>query len=254
MSDRTLAVFSHPNHEVAVYGLVARLKPFVAYLTDGGGGERLAQTGRGLEAAGVTLGVSHLGRTEESFYQAVLGRDATFFSRVTDELALVIERVSPDRILCDAVEHYNPIHDMALPVTLLAARRALSKADILAVPLVYQASGTPERYVYQRALPEDLDAETGFPLSAEEGAAKVAALSGIYTALMGQMAIPPEAVEECCRVERLVRPRSPLTVPGPGCAVRYDRRGAEAVAAGRVREAITHRAHYLPLVREVLFR
>lgn len=254
MPDFTLAVFSHPNHEVAVYGLVRRLKPAVAFLTDGGGGERLAQTGRGLDAAGVSGRVTHLGGTEESFYRAVLGRDAAFFGAVAEELAAVIKRLRPDRILCDAVEFYNPVHDIALPVTLLAARRAGSKADILAVPLVYQASGSPERYVYQRALPEDEGVETGFPLSGQEGSAKLAALSGIYTAVMEQMAVPRAAIEECCRVERLVRPRSPLAPPDPGCAVRYDRRGAEAVAAGRAREAITHAGHYVPLVRELLFR
>jgi hypothetical protein len=33
---RRLMVFSHPNHELAVYGLVQRLRPHLLYLSDGG--------------------------------------------------------------------------------------------------------------------------------------------------------------------------------------------------------------------------
>lgn len=32
---RRLAVFSHPAHELAVWGLMQRLQPYALYLTDG---------------------------------------------------------------------------------------------------------------------------------------------------------------------------------------------------------------------------
>ena len=43
-SASTIAVFSHPNHELAIFGLLQRLRPRLIYLTDGGGPERVAQT------------------------------------------------------------------------------------------------------------------------------------------------------------------------------------------------------------------
>lgn len=249
---KTLAVFSHPNHEIAVYGIVCRTRPAIAYLTDGGGGARLVQTGKGLEAAGISSGVTYFNHTEESFYQAILRRDVAFFDQVASSLAEVILECSPDQILCDAVEYYNPIHDIALPVAFLAARKARSTVPLFAIPLVYQSSGAPERFVFQRALDGDRQFELIYQLQEPERSKKRLALADIYTALMAQMAFPPDVLERGCLEEHVVIAGSPLPVVDRSCVIRYDRRGQEAKKSGLVQDAITYEGHFLPLVKELV--
>jgi hypothetical protein len=251
---KTLAVFSHPNHEIAVYGLLRRARPRVVFLTDGGGGDRLAQTGDGLRAAGIfSTRISYFGSTEEAFYRAILEKNAAFFHIAAARLADIIKEEAPGQILCDGVEYYNPIHDIALPIVLLATRKADTSAPVFAVPLVYQAAGSPESYVFQRSLPEQRSREQSVSLEEEEGRVKRAVLKSVYTALTQQMGFPAEVVDQCCRVERVVVPAaSPLAPVDPHCVIRYDRRGDEARRAGQVDKAITYEGHFLPLVRELL--
>lgn len=254
-SHRMLAIFSHPNHEVSIYGILHRSRAKVMFLTDGGGGDRLAQTKKGLE----NLGTSYLDCTEDSFYRAILRKDTAFFDAVALRMAAVIRDLQPTKILCDAVEYYNPIHDIALPLTLLAARRAacsdlrlISQVQIFAVPLVYQNEGPSESYVFQRSLPGQRFLEQSFELEPEEGRDKRRALENQYAALMSQMRFPPEVIDQACRTEYVVPARSPLDVVDPSCAIRYDRRGSEAKKGGFVDENITYDGHFIPLVRELL--
>ena len=54
-NSRSLVVFSHLNHELAIFGLVQRLRPNLIYLTDGGGKDRIGQTKAGLEQIGLSV-------------------------------------------------------------------------------------------------------------------------------------------------------------------------------------------------------
>lgn len=247
-SNRMLAIFSHPNHEVSIFGIIRRSRARALFLTDGGGGDRLAQTKKGMEG----FVSSYLDCTEDSFYQAILRKDTSFFDTVAFRMASVIAELQPTKILCDGVEYYNPIHDIALPLTLLAARKAACTAAIFAVPLVYQAEGSPESYVFQRSLPAQRFLEQAFLLEPDESLAKHEALSDNYTALMSQMRFPPEVIDQACRTEHVVPARSPLDVVDPSCTIRYDRRGADAKKGGFVQENITYEGHFLPLVRELI--
>jgi hypothetical protein len=47
-----LFVFSHPNHEGAVLGMVQRLRPHLVFLTDGGGERRVNETRAALPEPG----------------------------------------------------------------------------------------------------------------------------------------------------------------------------------------------------------
>lgn len=250
LNAKTLAVFSHPNHEMAVYGLLRTLKPAVCFLTDGGGGDRLAQTRLGLDAAGIA-DATYLDHSEASFYKAVLGRDVKFFQDVAAQVTEIIREKAPEQILVDSVEYYNPIHDIALPIIQAAVKPLGICPRILAVPLVYQGAGT-DSFVFQRSLPGDRAIEESFIMSAKEGLIKRAALSDIYTALMGQMKFPFSVIDQACREEHVVPAGSPLTTPDLHCRIRYDERGLAAKKAGLVQEAILYGEHFLPLVKTLL--
>lgn len=257
---RTLCCFSHPNHEAAVYGLVCRLKPACVYLTDGGGGARAAQTAAGLRAAGVPrFAWDEFGIKEDFFYNALLGTQnlALALDEVALRLADVIAAYKPQQILCDAVEYYNPIHDLTLPIVLAARRCAGNVAQVFEVPLVYQACAPAGAvYVYQRALPGRRGEEAALPLAAWERAVKLGSLEGNYTALAALVGYPdkftPEEAHRVGEVEHIVLWGNPLAGPDPRAILRYDWRGAALKAGGKVEAAITYAGHYVPLVRALL--
>jgi hypothetical protein len=117
-------VFSHPNHELAVFGLVQRLHPHLIFLTDGGGAERVGQTERGLERIGLRDRAHFLNYTEAAFYEALIEGDVHLFREVARNLRAWLDCIRPAQVLCDAVEFYNPVHDLSLPIALAAVADA----------------------------------------------------------------------------------------------------------------------------------
>ena len=108
-------VFSHPNHEVAVLGTIFRLRPHIIYLTDGGADARVAETKEALRSY-QPASVHYLNHTEQSFYDALLGEDLPFYRAVSQEIRSLFRNLDGDAIYCDAVEFYNPVHDITLPI------------------------------------------------------------------------------------------------------------------------------------------
>jgi len=250
LTAKTLAIFSHPNHEMAIYGILRAIKPPVVFLTDGGGGERLSQTRLGLDAAGIHDAI-FLGHSQDSFYKAILRKDVTFFLEVAAQVAEILREKKPEQLLVDGVEYYNPIHDLALPISQVARRICGEPFRILAVPLVYQSAVGLHSLVFQRSLPGDRSIEQKVPLNAREGMIKRAVLSDIYTALMKMMGFPYPIVDQACREEHVVPAGDPLALPDIHCRIHYDDRGLAAKKAGLVPEAILYEAHYRPLVRDL---
>src|SRR5262245_11842031 len=105
-------VFSHPNHEIALFGWLHRTKPPIVYLTDGGGEARVAQTRAGLRSIGCLDRATFLGHTEASLYEALLGRDLRFWRALAEQVRAALAVHAPRQVFCDAVELYNPVHDM----------------------------------------------------------------------------------------------------------------------------------------------
>ena len=63
-----------------------------------------------------------------------------------------LREIKPRQVLCDAVEFYNPLHDMSLPIV-AAALNGGADAAVFEVPLVYQKSAKEEAYEVQRMPP-----------------------------------------------------------------------------------------------------
>ncbi len=247
----TLAVFSHPNHEMAVYGVLQRLRPALVFLTDGGGEARIEQTKQGLMKIGLHHRALFLDYTEQSFYRAILNRDTEFFRGVIAKVRKAVEILTPAQVLCDAVEFYNPVHDIAMPVALAAYGNGES---VFEIPLVYQVAGEgPEQYAIQRVPPECWNQQVFVSLTDDELKMKRDAFDSVYSILkdvvMNGLRCAPDDV---VRQESLVHARYPLRSPEPTCAIRYDWRAKKLLAEGKVKEAITHEGHYVPLVESLL--
>jgi hypothetical protein len=244
-----LNVFSHPNHELALFGMEQRLKPHFVYLTDGGGEDRVQQTYEGLRSMGL-LGRAHfLNHPEHDFYDRLLDVDAEFFVDVAEQLRQIIDQIKPDIICCDAVEFYNPVHDVALPIVRAALRGFAGKPVVYEIPLVYQQPlEDGVSYVCQR-IPGSRAADCHrLELKPEELSNKLNARQGIYTLLGEQMGATLQDLSSAhLGVEEVALARMRVPQVAEDQVLRYEWRAEKLLREGKIDRMIRYRENYLPV-------
>jgi hypothetical protein len=241
-------VFSHPNHEISMLGTIGRSSPSVIFLTDGGSEERIRETQLGLSAYLPPEAVHFLMRPEQSLYEALLRHDTDFYRRLSNEVGAIIERTGSTKIYCDAVEFYNPVHDMTLPVV-RAALHGFGDVPVFEVPLIYQKASPPDSFELQR-VPPSLEARSvSVDLTREELAKKLSVVhADVYGALFTQLApLILQALPARAGREQFLKARTELPKPEPDQMLRYDRRGLALKSSGAVSEAIAYQRHYAPM-------
>ncbi|MEE8201393.1 MAG: hypothetical protein V3R29_09530 [Candidatus Acidoferrales bacterium] len=249
---RRLLVFSHPNHELAVFGLTQRYRPHIVYLTDGGGEHRVGETRRGLETLGLLGQARFLNHSEKAFYQALLDQDTDFYRQVAAQVAQLMETVQPEQVFCDAVEFYNPVHDISLPIT-RAAVGTHKHIPLFEMPLIYQKPTETETYDVQRFPASRRHGAIELRLTPEELETKIKARDEIYSQLRNQMGrticdLPPAHLGL-----EMVRPaESALPTAKPDQVLRYENRGRRLQERGEVQRVITYADHYLPVASALL--
>src|SRR5437867_5093850 len=249
---RTVAVFSHPNHELAIFGFLQRLRPRLVYLSDGGGEERLAQTRRGLESIGLLDRAHFLNFKENLFYQALLASDFAFYDEVAGSLRAIFQAVRPLRVLCDAIEFYNPVHDLSLPLV-RAALGAPAGTEIFEVPLLWQRPTGADAYEVQRLPASRRGEQIELRLSQQELGAKVSARDEIYSILVDQIGpMISQLPVAHFAVEVIAPARSSLPAPAGENALRYELRAKVLLERGEIERGITYAQHYLPLAASLL--
>jgi hypothetical protein len=262
----TVVVFSHPNHEIAIFGLLQRLKPHLVYLTDGGGEKRVEQTRQGLKSIDLLDRAHFLNYTENSFYEALLTCDFAFYEKVASQVQALFQVIRPLQVLCDTIEFYNPLHDMSLPIVRAALRKSAS-AEIFEVPLVYQKPAETEAYELQRMPASRRGEQIEFQLSQQELAAKVSARDQIYTILIEPTGLrPPTIVPQFDRHPHVTLGALILALPlthialeviAPACSslptpdgeqvLRYEQRAQILRERGKIEREITYAQHYQPV-------
>lgn len=246
--DNTLALFSHPNHELAIHGFMQRVKPWIVYLTDGGSGARVGQTRQGLAEIGLLDKATFLNHSETSFYQALVNCDSAFFRRVAAQVRDVIAAVSPRYALCDAVEFYNPVHDLSLPL-LRAALRGSAEISAYEIPLVYQTSASPESYELQRMPPSRQTDCLSFDLTDHEFERKHQARDRVYTILRSDLGpLLVNGFSTFARTEFVAASSASLPAPSAERVLRYEWRAELLKSRGEIRAPIMYQTNYLATV------
>lgn len=124
---RPVLVVGHPGHELRVYGWLLAARPVVHVLTDGSGSDgepRIDSTSRLLDGVGASQG-SIFGRmSDREIYAAILAGDHARFIALAEELADSLARHDVDLVAGDAIEGFNPSHDICRYVTNAAVRLA----------------------------------------------------------------------------------------------------------------------------------
>lgn len=254
-SSPTVFVFSHPNHELAVYGLIQRLKPWMIFLTDGGGEDRVEQTRQGLSKIGLLDHAVFLDHAEKEFYDRLLQTDVAYFQGVADQVREILKEKGPACVCSDAMEFYNPVHDLAIPIT-RSALSGLSGWRHYEVPLVHQVptADHAETYLVQR-LPEVLqEGSQVHALNDAELDAKVSARDEVYTILADQFgtALTDLSRDHLGHEVLGQTPATGMREPGGAYVLRYEWRANLLLKEGVIREAITFDTHFRPIAEGLL--
>jgi hypothetical protein len=109
-------ILAHPGHELRIHHWLELAKPRVYLLTDGSGGRQTARTEYSRQvvgAAGATPGSVFGDIPDAVWYEALLAGNTDFFVDVLTNISVDLAGAQNVQIVSDAVDGYNPIHDLA---------------------------------------------------------------------------------------------------------------------------------------------
>jgi hypothetical protein len=243
---RGALVVAHPGHELRVYGWLEATRPQVFVLTDGSGRSghsRLSSTTSLLNGVRAVPGSIYGRLTDVAAYKAILHHDFEVFIDMARELSGRFIDNEIEYVAGDAIEGYNPMHDVcrlvlnaAVGMAGHAHHRAIGNFDFLLM-------GRPDD------CPEGLRS-TAFWLHLDDATfARKVASARTYPELAAEVDVASSVhTLEAFRVECL----RPVGSAGIGAAFIesppfYESYGAQQVAAGHYQQVIRYRQHLLPL-------
>lgn len=235
-------VVAHPGHELRVFGWLETARPLVCVLTDGSGsaGEGRIESTSGLLGRTDSRPGPIYGRmSDRQVYSDVMaGRHGTFL-RLADDLAETFAAYGADCVVGDAVEGYNPSHDVCRLVVNAAVRMAGAGASNWDFVLVGAPGECPADLRDAACFVELDDDGLGRKLEAAHGYTE---LAGEVEAAVGRFGVAPFRTE-------CLRPSDPADRYGwtADQIPFYERYGEARVAEGVYRQVLRFREHVLPL-------
>jgi len=246
---RAALVVAHPGHELMVHGWLEIARPCVFVLTDGSGRankSRLNSTTRVLERAGASTGNLYGPLTDAAAYRAILNHEFEVFIKCVRELTAAFVSRQIDFVAGDALEGYNPMHDvcrLVINAAVAAARRdhgrEIANVDFSLVNHADAAPTPPSANDITLQLDE---AALARKISVAQGYAE---LAGEVSSALSKSSI------EAFRIERL----RPVDSEGPETLTRhcsekppfYEQYGEKQVAAGHYTHVLRYDEHIAPL-------
>ncbi|MDX8481246.1 hypothetical protein RFN28_22690 [Mesorhizobium sp. VK24D] len=233
-------VLAHPGHELRIHHWLEREKPRVYLLTDGSGGRQMARTrySRDLvEAAGATPGAVFGDIPDAVWYEALLAQNSDFFIDVLTKIHMDLASAKNLQIVSDAVDGYNPMHDLAY-----AYGRALTA--------LLKKTAKVARHLCSAAVPNVAGAvELEIQLDRAARARKVAAVEN-YAPLADEARRILERDPQCFDRERLISQHFDWNGPW---APEWELIGKQRVAAGIYRRCISYKDNVQPVAQRLEF-
>jgi len=237
-------VIGHPGHELRVFGWLGMARPSVSILTNGSGrsGEsRLGSTSKILEPAGASRGSIYGRLSDKEAYQALLSRDFEVFTSMAEEMAHSFARPGVRYVVGDAIEGYNPIHDVCRLLVNAAVALVARDCSREIMNFEFVVSGDPAE------LQAD-DNALSLMLEDEAFQQKLAAIRGYAELLADVDDLFAKYGADSFRFEYL-RPAKPDAIHEifSSHPPLYESIGEKRVAAGYYNRVIRYREHVRPL-------
>ncbi len=239
-------VISHPGHEIRVHRWLEIARPQVFILTDGSGRtgrSRLSSTTAVLKKAGASPG-SICGRfTDADIYTAILAGKPDAFCALARELADVFLDQKVDGVVGDALEGFNPSHDLCRYIINAAAALVEKETDRALDNHDFLLDGDPR--VFREGCFKTVldDGELQRKRAAADGYAELKSETETALAKFGEDAFRLECL-------RPVNGGSAFSEP-PEDPPYYERYGEKQVSAGYYKDVIRYRRNIRPLVKEM---
>jgi len=245
---RAALIVGHPGHELRVYRWLELANPTVYVLTDGSGHtgrSRLPSTHKVLSDAGATPGTLFGSFSDVDLYDALLTGQHDRLVCAIRTLAEALSQSEADYVVADALEGFNPGHDLcrflvnaAIALTQRTTHRTLRNYDFL-------LDGSPS------ACPDHLRAEAmTLELTEDDLARKIAAAKD-YPELREETESALARFGGAAFRTECLRPVLDARQGLDGMEEEppyYERYGERQVAAGHYDHVIRYRTHVQPLV------
>jgi hypothetical protein len=236
---RPLLVHGHPGHELRLFGWMEQHRPTVFLMTDGSGGGaiRTSHSREAVERAGAIAGPAFGLAPDAVWYAAILAADTMLFDAMVDTLVGTAIAQNAPLIVSDAVDGYNPMHD-------------LCEAVAAAAVITLRRQGRAITHLVARAVaggdPSDIAAELRLDREAQlRKQAAIDAHAPLAEEVRRLLAEEPTALA----TEHLRRPTFAWTADwSPG----WERIGASRVAASKYTRRIEYARHVRPLALALL--
>ncbi len=216
---------AHPGHELRLFHWLELDRPAVFVLTDGSGRlgrSRIESTRAVLAATGCAEG-SVMGRfTDAEIYRAIVERDVRAVAEVTRELQDALAGFRT--VVFDAMELYNPAHDLCHVMAGLAAPPSTDQ-------YAYAVVEAPGEGIVVALDDETFERKIAMAHRYGDLAADIDELTSRIgvDALRREVFFPPSEPQD----------KKPY----------YETRGEEQVRAGKYRSVLRYREHFLPSVQ-----
>ena len=247
---RAALLIAHPGHELRVFHWLEIARPLVCVLTDGSGHtniSRLSSTTQILDSTGSKAGPVYGKFTDPEIYAAILNGNFEAFVEVMHQLAESFTEQSIEYVVHDAVEGFNPSHDLcwhlAGATSLLASKASGRTIRMFDFPLTGRPDDCPSEIrdksiciaLHDEAVRRKLAAAEGYPeLKAEVDVARE------------KFGDAPFAIE-CLRPAADAAPHLEDTDEVPF----YEKHGEARTASGYYDDVIRRREHMLPLTQRL---
>jgi len=246
-SKKSALVIAHPGHELRVYHWLELAHPLVFILTDGSGRSgtsRLESTATVLEKARAQRGLIFGRLTDLVLYHKILERESDFFIDLADELAEGLYQHQIEYVAGDAIEGYNPAHDLCRLIIDAATRIVRRRYKVSLRNFDFALSGPPD------ACPATAREEAIWITLNDLQFERKLNLARSYPDLGAEVesALASNG-EDAFRIECLRAVEHALHCYHFQMPPFYERYGEKQVAAGFYDRIIRYREHMLPLAQ-----
>lgn len=158
-SKETLSILllAHPGHELRIYHWMELNQPLVFFLTDGSGSKETSRIHYSREIianTGSSVGSVFGELSDRHWYKALAHRDHEFFASVISSIEICIGVRESYRIIADASDGYNPVHDLASAMGAVLQKRLSVHGEPAELSYSAATAGGKGDLVYELVLDE----------------------------------------------------------------------------------------------------